>query len=89
MWEFDRSASRGMMAPRGLYVFSHENKLGNAPAHKLFNRIHIPQLSKQGIVPRQFTDYENYRDKETEQKGITIDETDWPVGVTLTRLTEG
>jgi CRISPR-associated protein Csd2 len=29
MWESDRSASRGMMAPRGLYVFSHEKKLGN------------------------------------------------------------
>ena len=36
MWELDRSASRGMMAPRGLYVFSHDNKLGRAPAHKLF-----------------------------------------------------
>jgi CRISPR-associated protein Csd2 len=41
MWDCDRSASCGMMAPRGLYVFSHESKLGNAPAHKLFERIQV------------------------------------------------
>ena len=39
LFEFDRSASRGEMAVRGLYVFSHESKLGNAPAHKLLERI--------------------------------------------------
>lgn len=77
MWEFDRSASRGMMAPRGLYVFSHDNKLGCAPAHKLFERIK-PQLKIEGSVPRQFTDYT-----------VDVDETDMPSGVTLTRLTEG
>lgn len=78
MWEFDRSASRGMMAPRGLYVFSHENKLGNAPAHKLFDRIQIPSLQDKGIVPRQFSDYE-----------VMVNDTDLPTGVTLTRLIEG
>jgi CRISPR-associated protein Cas7/Csd2 subtype I-C len=31
MWEIDRSASRGLMATRGLYVFEHESRLGNAP----------------------------------------------------------
>ena len=36
MWDLDRSAARGLMACRGLYVFSHENSLGNAPAHRLF-----------------------------------------------------
>lgn len=78
MWEFDRSASRGMMAPRGLYVFSHENKLGNAPAHKLFERIHIAPLQNQGIVPRQFSDY-----------AVVVQDEDLPAGITLTRLTEG
>jgi CRISPR-associated protein Csd2 len=78
MWDCDRSASRGMMAPRGLYIFSHESKLGNAPAHKLFERIQIPPLAERGITPRQFTDYR-----------VTIDESDLPSGVTLTRLTEG
>ena len=77
MWDVDRSASRGMMAPRGLYVFSHENKLGNAPAHKLFERIK-PHLKVEGSVPRQFSDYD-----------VTVDDTDLPSGITLTRLTEG
>jgi|688.fasta_scaffold61973_3 CRISPR-associated protein Csd2 len=77
MWDLDRSASRGMMAPRGLYVFSHENKLGNAPAHKLFERIK-PELEEAGSVPRKFSDYT-----------ITVDEVDLPSGITLTRLIEG
>jgi len=74
MWDLDRSASRGMMACRGLYVFSHENGLGNAPAHTLFNRVK-PEL-KDGIeAPRQFTDYE-----------VTVNDADLPQGVTLTKL---
>jgi CRISPR-associated protein Csd2 len=77
MWDFDRSASRGLMAPRGLYVFSHESKLGNAPAHKLFDRI-TAQLHNSSQPPRKFGDYE-----------VSIDEADLPSGVTLTRLTEG
>jgi len=77
MWDVDRSASRGLMAPRGLYVFSHENKLGNAPAHKLFERLQV-ELREQGSVPRQFS---NYR--------VTVDETELPIGVHLTRLIEG
>jgi CRISPR-associated protein Csd2 len=77
MWDFDRSASRGLMAPRGLYVFSHESKLGNAPAHKLFERI-TAKLNKPSEPPRKFGDYV-----------VSIDEVDLPQGVTLTRLTEG
>ncbi len=77
MWDLDRSASRGMMAPRGLYIFSHENKLGNAPAHKLFERIQV-QLKQQGTTPRQFSDYE-----------LTVNDADLPNGITLTRLIEG
>jgi len=33
MFEHDRSAARGEMTTRGLYVFRHESKLGNAPYH--------------------------------------------------------
>jgi CRISPR-associated protein Csd2 len=77
MWEFDRSASRGMMAPRGLYIFSHESKLGNAPAHKLFERVSV-QLKDSATPPRQFTDY-----------AVSIDDANLPNGVTLTRLVEG
>lgn len=83
MWDFDRSASRGMMAPRGLYVFSHDNKLGRAPAHQLFERVHIEPLQNQGVVPRKFSDYRIEVDGKTDfevNRPLTQD------GVTLTRL---
>ena len=57
MWDLDRSASRGMVATRGLYVFSHGSKLGNAPAHELFDRIEV-RLAEDVDVPRSFGDYE-------------------------------
>lgn len=74
LFEFDRSAGRGEMVVRGLYVFTHENKLGNAPAHKLFELITIPPAAE-GSVPRQFSDYE-----------IRLDRDGVPAGVTFTPL---
>ena len=41
MFEHDHSAARGKMAVRQLIVFKHENKLGNAPAHQLFDAVSI------------------------------------------------
>lgn len=55
MWDLDRSATRGEMACRGLYVFTHDSKLGNAPAHRLFNLIETPKSDS--AAPRSFTDY--------------------------------
>ena len=55
MWDVDRSASRGEMACRGLYVFSHESKLGNAAAHRLFDLIQTPPSASN--APRSFSDY--------------------------------
>ncbi len=73
-WDLDRSAARGMMACQGLYVFTHESKLGNAPAQHLFARIGI-QKRPEVLVPRSLADYD-----------ITIDESAIPQGITLTRL---
>lgn len=73
MWDFDRSASRGTMSPRGLYVFTHEKSFGNAPAHELFERIR-PSLNEGVDSPRRFTDYT-----------VSVDD-DLPDGVTLTRI---
>ncbi len=69
MFEHDRSAARGEMATRGLYVFKHNSELGDAPAHALFERI---QIKKTVDVPRSFNDY-----------AITVNTTDMPAGVTL------
>ena len=41
MFEHDRSAARSEMATRKLIVFKHENALGNAPAHRLFDLVRI------------------------------------------------
>jgi CRISPR-associated protein Csd2 len=54
MWDVDRSASRGFMACRGLYVFTHESALGNAPAHRLFDQI---EINRHADTPRSFKDY--------------------------------
>jgi len=54
MFDYDRSAARGEMACRGLYIFTHENMRGNAAAHKLFKLIAIDSVKK---PPRQFEDY--------------------------------
>jgi CRISPR-associated protein Csd2 len=78
MWDLDRSASRGLMSLRGLYIFSHENGLGNAPAHTLFERIQTTPLGE-GKTPRQFADY---------RKGIKVNDGELPAGITLTRLVE-
>ena len=55
MWDLDRSASRGLMACRGLYVFSHADKLGNAPAHELFERVSVKLGRGGGAAPSPTT----------------------------------
>jgi CRISPR-associated protein Csd2 len=56
MFEHDRSAARGLMSTRALLVFEHDLALGNAPAHKLFERVTIPPAKNQPA--RSFSDYE-------------------------------
>jgi CRISPR-associated protein Csd2 len=73
MFEHDRSAARGEMTTRGLYVFKHESKLGNAPAHTLFDRVKITR-STEGVA-RSFSDY-----------SVAIEETSMPQGVVLQRI---
>ena len=68
MFEEDHSAARGKMCMRKLIIFRHDNVLGSAPSHILFDKISIHQTSP---VPRSIGDYE-----------ITIDR-DMPEGVEL------
>jgi CRISPR-associated protein Csd2 len=72
MFEFDRSAARGLMALRGLYVFEHDSPLGCALAHQLFSLIDVKR--KLGVaVPRSFDDY-------------TVTVAEPPAGVTVENL---
>lgn len=74
MWDLDHSASRGMMACRGIYIFSHDDKYGKAPAHNLLER--VKAIRKEGVeAPRSFGNY-----------SVQVNEANMPQGVTLTRL---
>jgi CRISPR-associated protein Csd2 len=71
MYDHDRSASKGMMSCRGLYVFKHvgtdsnpeqrikQAMLGCAPAHKLLDKGAIVDIVRKSTTsPRSFSDYE-------------------------------
>lgn len=73
MFEHDRSAARGEMSTRGLYVFKHDSELGNAPAHNLFDLVHVKKNTEEPA--RDFSDY-----------SVTVDDAGLPSGVTLQRI---
>lgn len=56
MFEHDRSAARGLMSTRKLMVFKHENALGKAPAHTLFELVTVKRNDKSKPA-RSFGDY--------------------------------
>lgn len=83
-FEHDRAAARGEMATRRLIVFRHENALGNAPAHELFERVQVgrnlggefreigdPGLGNQPPA-RKFGDYIIQIDRENLPAGVEI-----------------
>lgn len=72
MFEHDRSAARGEMNTRGLYVFKHDSELGNASAHTLFDLIQVKKNSEEPA--RDFADYT-----------VTVDDAHIPAGVSLQR----
>lgn len=72
-FQFDQSAARpaGSMSPRGLIVFKHATALGNAPSHKLFDRVNVEL--KEGVeVPRSFADYSVSIDRSSTPEDIEI-----------------
>lgn len=72
MFEHDRSASRGQMAMRKLVIFQHGSKLGNAPAHKLFERISARKISEGPA--RSYADYEITVNTDELPEGVTVSE---------------
>ncbi|MEW8050279.1 MAG: type I-C CRISPR-associated protein Cas7/Csd2, partial [Candidatus Thiodiazotropha sp.] len=72
MFEHDRSAARGEMACRGLYVFKHDNQLGRVPAHTLFERVTVESDAKPA---RSFSDY-----------CVNLNESNMPEGIELNRI---
>jgi CRISPR-associated protein Csd2 len=89
LYEHDRSASKGVMSVRRVFVFKHvgtdsdlaqrtrQAMLGCAPAHRLFDDI-VEVKAKTGIdAPRSFADYE-----------VHVHRDRLPAGVELSELTE-
>lgn len=74
LFEHDRSAARGLMATRGLFVWEHDNALGCAPAHKLFESVTITRAKNSSGPARAFADFH-----------VAVDETNLPNGVKLLR----
>ncbi|OUO87505.1 type I-C CRISPR-associated protein Cas7/Csd2 [Gordonibacter urolithinfaciens] len=72
MFENDRSAARGLMASRKLFAFKHESKLGNAPAHKLFDAVSVKRLIEDGAEARAFSDYEIVVDRAVIPEGVEL-----------------
>ena len=81
MFEHDRSAARGEMSTRGLYVFKHDSELGNAPAHALFDRLQVTP-KEPGAVARSFDAYSVAFDGQSLAVGQSLQPAP---GVTLTR----
>jgi len=76
MFENDRSAARGHMELRDVFVFVHDNPLGNAPSGRLFGRLKVTR--KSGVeAPRSVGDYD-----------IALDAAALPDGVHVERLLE-
>ena len=81
MFEHDRSAARGEMSTRGLYVFKHDSELGNAPAYALFERLQV-KPKESGAVARSFDAYAVAFDGQALAVGQSMQPAP---GVTLTR----
>lgn len=86
MFETDRSASRGEMAPQALIVFEHESPLGNVPANKLFERIRIERRKVQEDESANGTADGSWRPARSfADYAVTVDETELPGGITIHR----
>lgn len=72
MFDFDRSAARGLMSAQKLIVFRHASELGNAPANKLFDLVKVEKTTND--VPRSFKDYAVSINTSALPNGVTVEE---------------
>jgi len=74
MYDHDHSAARGKMNARKLIVFKHNSKLGNAPAHKLFDLVDVQRATDKTRPAREFSDYRITIDRDNTPEGVTLEE---------------
>ncbi|GLR81412.1 type I CRISPR-associated protein Cas7 [Azospirillum oryzae] len=59
MFTLDHAAGRAMMRMRGLYVWSHKSRYGDAPFDRLFDMVKVAKIVKSETeIPRSFEDYQ-------------------------------
>ncbi len=75
LFEVTRSAARPDVNTRGVFVFSHDNALGNAPARSLLDRVVVKRVEQ--ADPKPPTRFEDY---------VITEPADVPAGVTYVRL---
>lgn len=73
MFEHDHSASHGKMISRELFIFKHDCKLGNAPAHKLFELINVSRTNDEKLPPRHFSDYNIDFNEKGLPEGVSVE----------------
>jgi CRISPR-associated protein Csd2 len=71
MFEHDRSAARGLMGTRKLFIFEHSSKMGNAPVQKLFDTITVKRRDETKPA-RDFSDYVVSVNKDQIPQGVTL-----------------
>jgi CRISPR-associated protein Csd2 len=71
MFDHDRSAARGEMKLCGLYVFSHPDTFGAAPAASLTQRIRFSRTDEDK-PPRQHLDYQRHISGDDLPDGISL-----------------
>ncbi|MCB2170964.1 MAG: type I-C CRISPR-associated protein Cas7/Csd2 [Deltaproteobacteria bacterium] len=74
MFDHDHSAARGKMAARRLIVFKHEGRMGNAPAHNLFELVSVSRADGSDRPPRSFEDYQVNIDRSAVPAGVSLEE---------------
>lgn len=83
MFEHDHSAARGEMATRKLIIFKHDNAMGNAPSHALFDRVRIGRNidGEFKVIDRNIDNYPPAR--AFTDYMVTIDRKNLPEGVEI------
>lgn len=79
MFDHDRSAARGEMTARRLVVFKHDTALGNAPAHRLFERVEIKRVFK--AKEHDLGDHELPPARSYSEYAVHVDKGSLPPGV--------
>lgn len=69
-YEHNRSVMSGMVNIRGMWLFKHESKFGNAPAHMLIDRVKLD--SDKGEDAQSWDDYNLRFDAAKLPKGISV-----------------